>query len=231
MIKLENVYKRYFTGNEIFETLEAVNLEIEEGEFLALIGPSGSGKSTLLNIIGGLDTISEGKIKIRNKDISTFSDEELSLYRNTEIGFVFQEFCLDPFLTVIENVLLPSRFSKQKKKNTEDKAEKLLNEVGLLAKKHSKIKELSGGQKQRVAIARALINSPKILVADEPTGNLDTVTGKTILDLLKELHETHKTTLIIATHDQAIAKIAKRIINIKDGQIIKPDQNDTCPCK
>ncbi|MDX9970688.1 MAG: ABC transporter ATP-binding protein [Candidatus Gracilibacteria bacterium] len=219
MIKLENVYKRYFTGNEVFETLEAVNIEILEGEFIALTGPSGSGKSTLLNIIGGLDTASEGTVRIKNKDISTFTDEELSLYRNTEIGFVFQEFCLDPFLSVLENVLLPTRFSKDKKKNTEEKAKKLLNEVGLLAKIDSKIKELSGGQKQRVAIARALINSPRILVADEPTGNLDTTTGATILDLLKELHQTHKTTLIIATHDQAIAEKAARVIKIKDGTV------------
>ncbi len=221
MIKLENVYKRYSIGREIFETLTNINLEINEGEFLAVVGPSGSGKSTMLNIIGGLDTASDGSVRIKNKDISTFSDEELSLYRNTEIGFVFQEFCLDPFLTVFENVLLPSRFSKQKRSNLEKRAEKLLNEVGLLSKKESKIKELSGGQKQRVAIARALINSPKILVADEPTGNLDTLTGETILRLLKELHEIYKTTLIIATHDQAIAKIAERIITIKDGTVGK----------
>lgn len=219
MIKLENVYKRYISGLENFESLANINLEIKEGEFIAFVGPSGSGKSTLLNILGGLDIISEGKVLIKNKDISAFSDEELSEYRNNEIGFVFQEFCLDPFLSVFENILLPSRFSKHKKKNIEERAERLLKEVGLISKKHSKIKELSGGQKQRIAIARSLINSPKILIADEPTGNLDTVTGETILKLLKDLHEIHKTTLLIATHDQAIAKIAARIIKIKDGTV------------
>ncbi len=220
MIKLENVYKRYNQGLDFFESLSNINLEIKENEFISIVGPSGSGKSTLLNIIGGLDTISDGKVLIKNKDISTFSDEMLSLYRNKEVGFVFQEFCLEPFLTVYENILLPTHFSKNKNRQTEIYADKLINEVGLLSKKNAKISELSGGQKQRVAIARSLINSPKILLADEPTGNLDTQTGDTILKLLQDLHKTHKTTLIIATHDQEIAKKSVRLIKIKDGKII-----------
>ena len=182
------------------------------------MGPSGSGKSTLLNLIGGLDTPSEGSILIEGKDISEYSDKELSRYRNHTVGFVFQEFHLESFLSVKNNVLLPTYFNHTGK-HDEIYAEKLIKEVELSNKIDSKINELSGGQKQRTAIARALINKPKIILADEPTGNLDLKTGQTIIDLLKKLQKAHNITLIIATHDPLVAKAAGKIIEICDGHI------------
>ena len=188
------------------------------------MGPSGSGKSTLLNLIGGLDTPSEGSIFVEGKDISELNDKELSKYRNNTIGFVFQEFHLEPFLSVKNNVLLPTYFNHPSK-HDEVYAEKLIKEVELSNKIDSKINELSGGQKQRSAIARALINKPKIILADEPTGNLDLKTGQTIIDLLKKLQKTHNITLIIATHDPLVAKAAEKIIEIRDGQVVKSPKN------
>lgn len=222
MITLKNVSKKYISGKSSFIALENINLEIKEGQFVAIIGPSGSGKSTILNLLGGLDTPSEGSIIIHNKDISSYNDRELSKYRNTTIGFVFQEFNLEPFLTVKKNVMLPTFFSQNEKNSSnENYAAQLIKEVELSGKLNSKVAELSGGQKQRVAIARALVNHPKIIIADEPTGNLDSKTGETILELLKKLHRTHKTTLIIATHDEKIAKAAQKIIHITDGRLEK----------
>lgn len=217
MIVLKNVSKKFISGKSSTSALTNINLQIKEGEFVAIIGPSGSGKSTLLDLMGGLDTPTEGEIIIQNKDISDYKDAELSRYRNATVGFVFQEFHLEPFLTVKKNVLLPTYFDHTNK-NSEAHAEKLIHEVELHNKIDNKVSELSGGQKQRTAIARALINHPKIIIADEPTGNLDLKTGETIIQLLKNLHKTHKTTLIIATHDHNIAKIADRIIHIEDGQ-------------
>lgn len=220
MIQFKNVSKKYISGRAAITALENINLEIKEGQFVAIIGPSGSGKSTLLNLLGGLDIPSEGSIVIHNKDISEYKDHELSKFRNNTIGFVFQEFHLEPFLTVKKNVLLPTFFSQNGKNfSIETYAEQLIKEVELSGKLNSKITELSGGQKQRIAIARALINHPKIIIADEPTGNLDSKTGETILELLKKLHRTHKTTLIIATHDEKIAKAAQKVIHMIDGKI------------
>lgn len=217
MIVLKNVSKKFISAGSSFTALSEINLEIKEGQFIALVGPSGSGKSTLLNLMGGLDTATEGSIKVKDKDLSELSDRELSGYRNSTIGFVFQEFHLEPFLTVKENILLPTYFNHYSEKD-ENYAEKLIQEVELNGKTHHKTNELSGGQKQRTAIARALINKPTIILADEPTGDLDSKTGATIIELLKKLHKTHKTTLIIATHDQNIAKVADKIVRIEDGK-------------
>ncbi len=220
MIKLSTVSKSFISGKSRVHALEDINLEIKQGEFVALVGPSGSGKSTLLNMIGGLDIPTKGKVLINKKAISNLSDQELSKYRNHEIGFVFQEFHLESFLSVKNNVLLPTFFNHKTKKD-EQYADHLIDEVGLSAKAESKVNELSGGQKQRTAIARALINKPSMILADEPTGNLDIKTGKSIIDLLKKLHKVHNVTLIIATHDNAIAKIADKVVHIKDGKITK----------
>lgn len=217
MIQLKNISKKFVSGKSATNALFDINLNIQEGQFIALMGPSGSGKSTLLNLIGGLDTPSEGSIFVGEKDISEYSDKELSRYRNHTVGFVFQEFHLESFLSVKNNVLLPTYFNHSGK-HDEVYAEKLIKEVELSNKIESKINELSGGQKQRTAIARALINKPKIILADEPTGNLDLKTGQTIIDLLKKLQKVHNITLIIATHDPLVAKAAGKIIEIRDGK-------------
>lgn len=217
MIQIKNVSRKFVSGKSSVNALTDISLEIKEGQFIALMGPSGSGKSTLLNLIGGLDTPTEGKILVNGKDISEYKDRELSGYRNTMVGFVFQEFHLEQFLSVKDNVLLPTFFNHQSKKDREY-AEKLIKEVELSNKIDSKISELSGGQKQRAAIARALINKPKIILADEPTGNLDIKTGETIIKLLKSLQHLHKVTLIIATHDPLVAKSAEKIVHLKDGR-------------
>lgn len=217
MIKLENISRHFISGQTSIEAVKNINLDIKEGDFIAIKGPSGSGKSTLLNMIGGLDTPSEGKITIRKRAISNYNDKELSKYRNSEIGFVFQEFHLENFLTVKRNIILPTYFNSHHK-DLDKRAAKLIEEVELNPKTNSLITELSGGQKQRVAIARALINKPRILLADEPTGNLDKKTGATIINLLKRLQKKHNTTLIIATHDENIAKHASKIYTLKDGK-------------
>lgn len=220
MIKLKKVCKSFKSGRTNTPAIYNIDLQIKKGEFIALVGPSGSGKSTLLNIIGGLDSVTKGTVLINDEDISTLSDHDLSKYRNTEIGFIFQEFHLEPFLSVKKNILLPTFFN-HKSPNAEEYANKLISEVKLSQKTHARINELSGGQKQRAAIARALINHPNIILADEPTGNLDHKTGKTIIDLLKNLHKKHNVTLIIATHDPKIAKAAEKIIHIEDGRLKK----------
>mgnify|MGYP000701763541 FL=1 len=218
MIQIKNLSKKYNCGNSCSTVLKNINLEIKEGGFIAIVGPSGSGKSTLLNMISGLDTPSSGSVTVNKSRLASLSDNELSRYRSHHIGFVFQEFHLENFLTVRENVLLPSYFNHHKKRDNK-LAVKLIKDVGLENKIDSPINELSGGQKQRAAIARSLINQPQIIIADEPTGNLDLETGKSILKLLKTLHSEHKMTVIIATHDTHIAAAAKKIITLKDGEI------------
>ena len=214
MIQLKKISKIFISGKAKTNALTDISINIKPGEFIALVGPSGSGKTTLLNIIGGLITPNKGQVLIDKKKISKKSDKKLSEYRNQKVGFIFQEFHLEPLLSVKDNILLPTFFTHNKK-SKERQALNLIKEVELTDKTNSQIKDLSGGQKQRVAIARALINNPEIILADEPTGNLDTKTGKTILSLLKKLHKQHKTTLIIATHDQEIAKAANKIIKMK----------------
>lgn len=218
MIHFKNISKKFADGKTFVPALHDINFKIKEGEFIAIMGPSGSGKTSILNLIGGLDSPTKGSVFIDQKDISKFPDKELSRYRNNSVGFIFQEFNLEPFLTVKQNILLPTFFGKYGK-HKEKYAEELISEVGLSDKRNTHANQLSGGQKQRAAVARALINNPQIILADEPTGNLDKETGKKIIELLKSIHEKRKIILIIATHNEEIAKAADRIIHLKEGHI------------
>ena len=221
MISLKNVSKQYTLSDEIFFALKNVSLTIDEGEFTGIVGPSGCGKSTLMHLIGLLDQPTSGQIKILDRDVSMLQDEERSKMRNQVIGFVFQQFNLLNKLTILENVLLPTIYTRQKTDiNYRDKALSLLQRFGIEKLASSFPNKISGGQQQRVAIARALINNPKIILADEPTGNLDSQSGKVILDLLSSLNIKDKITVIIVTHDKEIAKKTKRQIRLKDGEIV-----------
>lgn len=221
MIVLKNVWKEYRFDNEItFTALKNINLEIKEREFVSIIGPSGSGKSTLMHIIGLLDKPTKGKVFIDNKEVSQLNDNQLSVLRNQKIGFVFQQFNLINKLTVLENILLPTiYFHGQLNFNPKEKALNLIKKFNISGKENSYPNKLSGGQQQRVAIARALIMDPSIILADEPTGNLDSKNGEIILSLLELLNKEEKRTVIIVTHDIEIAKRAKKIIKIRDGMI------------
>ena len=222
MISLKNVSKQYTLSDEIFFALKNVSLTIDEGEFTGIVGPSGCGKSTLMHLIGLLDQPTNGQIKILDRDVSELQDEERSRMRNQVIGFVFQQFNLLNKLTILENVLLPTIYGRQKTDiNFKDKALSLLQRFDIEKLASSFPNKISGGQQQRVAIARALINSPKIILADEPTGNLDSLSGKVILDLLNDLNIKDKITVIIVTHDKEIARKTKRQIRLKDGEIVK----------
>ena len=203
-----------------FQALKEINLEIKSGEFLAIIGPSGSGKSTLMNILGLLDKSSSGQYFLDGKDVSKINQDTLANLRNKRIGFVFQQFNLLNRTSALDNVTLPLIYSGIPKQEREERAGKALEQVGLLDKLNSRPNQLSGGQQQRVAIARALVNSPDIIFADEPTGNLDTKTGLEILEILKKLNEEGKT-IILITHEKNIAKSANRIIRLKDGEILR----------
>ncbi len=218
MIKLSNVSKTFTVGTEEIHALKGIDLHIKKGEFLAIVGPSGSGKSTLLHLIGGLDNPTKGMIEVNGENIGTMKDRQLSEYRSRQVGFIFQDFKLQPHLTVLENVRMPQLFSRRK---TKQSSHKMLESVGLKDRAQHKPTEISGGQKQRAALARALMNNPKLIIADEPTGNLDSMTGKKIIDLLKNIHKRNGVTLIIVTHDRNIAKHATRIIEIKDGKLKK----------
>jgi len=218
LIKIDGVTKRYKLGEQIVYALNGVNLNIERGEYTALMGPSGSGKSTLMNIIGCLDSPTEGTFFLNNKEVSRMSDSALSEVRNTEIGFVFQTFNLLNRLNAIENVSLPLVYAGIPKKEREERAKEVLDKVGLGDRMSHKPNELSGGQRQRVAVARALINNPSILLADEPTGNLDTQTSHEIMALFEEIHSAGNT-IVLVTHEEDIAQHAKRIIRLRDGVV------------
>jgi putative ABC transport system ATP-binding protein len=220
VIELKAVKKDYPLGATTVHALRGVDLAIKEGDFISIIGPSGSGKTTLLNIIGCIDTASEGLVKIQNEDVTTWSDRRLTDLRLHTIGFIFQTFNLIPVLTTRENVEFPLLLMKAEnlsKKNIRERAEKLIEEVGLKDQMGQKPFELSGGQRQRVAIARALVTRPAIVLADEPTANLDSETGDRILRLMKELNTIEKTTFIFSTHDPDILKYANGVVKIKDG--------------
>ncbi|MFA5629496.1 MAG: ABC transporter ATP-binding protein [Dehalococcoidales bacterium] len=224
MIKLDNITKEYHMGEEIVRAVSGVTLDIKEGEFVALVGPSGSGKSTTMHIIGGLDTPTSGKVIVDEQDLTRASDKELSFYRNEKIGFVFQAFNLHPTYTATENVALPLIFSRIGKSKRIELANEALRVVGLAERASHRPNQLSGGERQRVSIARALVTQPKILLADEPTGNLDTKNGKNIMELLSQLNKEKGITLIIVTHDMEIAAVAERIIRMRDGKIVEDER-------
>ena len=222
LLKITEVSKVYDTGVVTITALDNISLEIEKGDFVSIVGKSGSGKSTLMHIIGLLDTPTHGKMYLGGDDVTKLPEKKLARLRNKEIGFVFQSFNLLQRASVTENVLLPLRYSKVPKNEWAGKVAEILSIVGLTDRKFNKSNELSGGQKQRVAIARALINDPSIILADEPTGNLDTKTGTEILNLFTQLNNSGKTVVII-THDSEIANHAKRKIEIRDGRIVNGD--------
>lgn len=218
VIRLTGIKKSYYLGKQELPVLKGIDLLINSGEYSALMGPSGSGKSTLMNIIGCLDTASAGQYILNGKDVSRMGDDELADVRNMEIGFVFQQFNLLPRLTAWENVALPLIYAGVAKAEREERARAILNKVGLSDRAHHKPNELSGGQSQRVAIARALVNNPSLILADEPTGNLDTKTSIEIMELIGSIHEQGNTVLIV-THEEDIAKFTKRVVRIRDGVV------------
>lgn len=218
ILETKNINKVYKVGDQEINALKGISVKISEGEYIAIVGKSGSGKSTLMHLIGLLDTPSSGEIFLNGKDVSNLSQKELARIRNAEIGFVFQSFNLLQRTTVLDNVILPLKYSKVPKSEWEKRAKEAIKLVGLEDRTYNKSNELSGGQKQRVAIARALINNPSIILADEPTGNLDTKTGDEIVNLFNKLHKQGKT-IIIVTHDNDLAKVAKRKIVMQDGEV------------
>lgn len=218
MIEVKNVSKIYKMGKEIVTALNDITITIDDGEFVSIVGPSGSGKSTLMHLVGGLDTPTSGSIYVDGKDISKLKDKYMSKYRNETIGFVFQSFNLENTQTALENVMMPLIFAGVGGKERKEKARKALDMVGLSDKIRHKPNEMSGGQRQRVSIARALVNEPKIIFADEPTGNLDSKNGELIMSLLKDLNAKGYT-IIMVTHNIDEARNSKRIIRIKDGQV------------
>ncbi|MEN9313498.1 MAG: hypothetical protein RLZZ146_575 [Bacteroidota bacterium] len=218
LISLQDIRKTYVLGDQTVHALKKIDLDIHQGEYVALMGPSGSGKSTLMNIIGCLDTPSAGQYWLNQKEVSQMSDIELSKVRNDEIGFVFQTFNLLNRLSSLENVALPLVYAGVSQKERLERARETLNKVGLGNRLDHKPNELSGGQRQRVAVARALINNPSLLLADEPTGNLDTQTSYEIMALFEEIHAGGNT-IVLVTHEEDIAKHAKKIVRLRDGMI------------
>jgi len=225
LITIKDIGRKYVIGTEVIHALKSVSLEIKKGEFVALMGPSGSGKSTLMNILGCLDTPSKGDYILNGTNVSQMSDNDLAEVRNKEIGFVFQTFNLLPRSTSQDNVALPLIYAGVGKKERDARATKALENVGLGNRLTHKPNELSGGQRQRVAVARALINNPSIILADEPTGNLDTKTSIEIMGLLEEIHQKGNT-IILVTHEEDIAQHAHRIVRMRDGLIEKDYQNE-----
>ena len=223
IIKTENITKTYQTGTQIVSALNGIDLEVEKGEFISVMGPSGSGKTTLMNIIGCLDTPTNGKYFLNKKLVSDLTDDELAVIRNKEIGFVFQSFHLLARNSALDNVMLPLKYAGTDKKDALEMSNNVLEEVGLSDRSTHSPSELSGGQQQRVAIARALVNKPSILFADEPTGNLDSKTGADVMNLFKELNRNGQT-IILITHEDSIARQSNRIITIRDGLIKSDDR-------
>jgi len=218
MIKLKGIEKIFGRGDTRFYALRGIDLEIRQGEYISLVGPSGSGKSTLMYIIGLLDKPTEGEVFVAGKNTVSMSDEQVSRLRNRFIGFVFQQFNLIPRLTVFENIILPYIYSRKTDSAIKARAESILKDLGIYEKRHNYPNQLSGGQQQRTAIARALIMKPDMILADEPTGNLDSKTGREIIEILESLNKKGKT-LVVVTHDPSIAKRARRKIKVRDGRI------------
>jgi putative ABC transport system ATP-binding protein len=225
IIHLENIIKNYYLGRQVIEVLKGISLDISKGEYVALMGPSGSGKSTLMNILGCLDSPTAGRYILNNKDVSTMSDNDLAEVRNQEIGFVFQQFNLLPRLTAAENVALPLVYAGIPKKQRMEKAMMVLDKVGLADRSHHRPNEMSGGQNQRVAIARALVNDPSIILADEPTGNLDSKTSHEIMEIFGKIHQAGNS-VVLVTHEEDIAHYAHRIIRLRDGLIESDKRNE-----
>jgi putative ABC transport system ATP-binding protein len=225
VILLEHLYKSYYLGKEEIPVLTDINLTVKKNEYVALMGPSGSGKSTLMNIIGCLDKPTKGKYLLNGIDVSTMQDAELASIRNKFIGFVFQTFHLIPRNTALENVEMPLIYAGISKKERTEKAKIALEKVGLADRMHHKPNELSGGQRQRVAIARALVNNPSLILADEPTGNLDSKTSIEIMHLLEEIYQ-QGNTIVLVTHEEDISKHARKIIKLKDGKIYSEQINN-----
>ena len=218
IIKLNNVHKDYFMGDSIIRALDGVDVSIKKGDFIAIVGPSGSGKSTMMNMVGALDLASKGEIFLDGRDIEHLEESELAQVRGKKIGFVFQTFNLIPTLNALENVMLPMLFQGISKEERIERAEKILGQVRLEHRKDHLPGELSGGERQRVAIGRALANDPEVILADEPTGNLDSKTGQEIIKLLVDLNKQGRT-IILVTHDLSLTKYANKIIRLKDGRI------------
>lgn len=227
LIQLKNITKNYRVGTEVIRALRSVNIQINKGEYVAVMGASGSGKSTLMNIIGCLDSLTKGQYILNGEDVSFMRDDELAEVRNSQIGFIFQTFNLLPRNTALENVMLPLVYAGVRKKKRISMAEEILINVGLSDRMDHRPNELSGGQRQRVAIARAMVNAPSILLADEPTGNLDSSTSEEIMQLFSVIHK-QGNTLIVVTHEEDIARHAHRIIRLKDGQV-ESDIDNTNP--
>lgn len=218
-IQIQNVKKYYRMGSNIIKALDGIDLAIDRGEFVALLGTSGSGKSTLLNILAGLERPSSGDVLYKNISLNSLSEEEITIFRNINVGFVFQSYNLLPYLTAIENVALPLIFKGESKKEREEKAYQILKDMGLSKRIYNRANELSGGQQQRVSIARAFVGNPKIIFADEPTGNLDTKTSFEIMELIKSIVRKNNQTLIMVTHDEEMAEFADRTLFMRDGLI------------
>jgi putative ABC transport system ATP-binding protein len=221
IIHLDNIKKNYYLGKQVIEVLKGISFDILKNEYVALMGPSGSGKSTLMNILGCLDTPTSGTYILNGHDVSSMADNDLADVRNKEIGFVFQQFNLLPRLTAAENVALPLEYAGVPRKQRMEKALEVLSRVNLADRSHHKPNEMSGGQNQRVAIARALVNDPSIILADEPTGNLDSKTSHEIMEIFSKIHEGGNT-VILVTHEVDIAEFAHRIVRLRDG-IIESD--------
>lgn len=226
MINVKNITKTYGTGDDKTHALKGITFNVKEGEFIAIMGPSGSGKSTLMHIIGALDSPTEGTYHLDNHDVSTLSDDELAAIRCDKIGFVFQSFNLLPRATVFRNVMLPLIYSQATEEEREAKTRKALKDACMPEDRwHHLTNQISGGQMQRVAIARALVNNPKIILADEPTGNLDSKTGEVVMGTFQKLNKENGHTIVIITHEPDIAEYAERIIHIRDGEIVQDEKN------
>lgn len=223
ILTISGLSKEYRSGSDIVHALRTFDLQVKRGEFIALMGPSGSGKSTLLSLIAGLDRPTTGVVALGSARVTEMSETELAVLRSAKVGFIFQSFNLISSMTALENVELPARFSPRPNKNVRQRAIHLLETVGLGDRVHHLPSELSGGQQQRVAVARALINSPELIIGDEPTGNLDSETGQVVLELIHSVRSTENCAVIIATHDPSVAARADRVIVLRDGSILKEE--------